>query len=55
MAIPAYEQKPNPDYARLRRLYSADHVAAIEMTVHVTEAQRGKTVAITKTITDPLR
>ena len=54
MAIPAYEQKPNPDYARPRRLYSAD-APTIEMTVHVTDAQRGKTVAITKTITNPLR
>jgi hypothetical protein len=54
MQIPEYKRRPNPDYAQLRQLYTAD-VDPIEATVTVTNAQRGQVVSISKTIVDPLR
>lgn len=55
MDIPSYEQHANPDYDRLRRLYSADAVAPIETTFTVSASQVGNTVTVNRTITDPLR
>ena len=54
MNIPSYKRQYNPDYAALRRYYSAS-VAPIETTVTVTSAQRGKTLPFARTIVDPLR
>lgn len=54
MEIPSYARRINPDYAQLRRLYSAD-VAPIEHNLRVSNAQRGRTVTIDRTLTDPLR
>lgn len=53
MDIPGYERKPNPDYARLRRLYSTDE-APIEQTVRVTSSQVGTELDISRTVVDPL-
>ena len=56
MNIPAYKQKPNPDYANLVEYYRAEGVTPIEMTVTVTAAQAsGRTITVTKTLVDPLR
>ena len=52
MDIPTYEQKPNPDYARLRRLYSTDE--SIDIDVSVSSAQFGKTIDVSRKIVDPL-
>lgn len=53
MDIPSYEQKPNPDYARLRRLYSTDE-APIEVNINVTASQFGQTTSVSRSIVDPL-
>lgn len=55
MNIPSYKRLPNPDYAALRRYYSATSVEPIETTVTITSAQRGKTLPFARTIVDPLR
>lgn len=51
MDIPSYERKPNPDYARLRRLYSTDET--IEQTLSVTAAKIGTEIGFAKTFVDP--
>jgi hypothetical protein len=53
MDIPSYLQKPNPDYARLRRLYATDE-APIELDVSVTSNQFGKELDVSREIVDPL-
>ncbi len=56
MNIPAYKQKPNPDYADLVKYYAADDVEPIEISVTVSAAQAsGKTITVDKTLVDPLR
>lgn len=54
MNIPEYKRQQNPDLAALRQSYSAN-VDPIETTVTVTNAQRGQTISISRTIVDPLR
>jgi hypothetical protein len=53
MDIPSYEQKPNPDYARLRRLYSTDEPPK-EYTLSVTSSQIGREINISRKVVDPL-
>jgi len=54
MDIPDYARVANPDYDRLRDLYSAD-AAPIEADLTISNSQRNKTVSISRTIVDPLR
>lgn len=51
MDIPSYDRKINPDYARLRRLYSTDKV--VEQTLSVTAAKIGTEIGFSRTIVDP--
>lgn len=52
MDIPSYEQKPNPDYARLRRLYATDD-APIEVSVEVASDDLAGELDVSQVIDDP--
>ena len=54
MNIPSYKRRPNPDYEDLRR-YNSANVTPLEVPLTVTNAHRGGTVSITRTLIDPLR